>query len=140
MRLPLSVACWDYDRTRALIDGRVAIEGCDAAFFPLPVEETFFRALRHAEFDVAELSLSSYLVLVDRGRSPYVAIPAFPSRLFRHSSVYIRSDRGIEPTRERPAEDKVLCVLGDVDEAAGAVITFAEPGHVDVAIMIDLGK
>jgi len=96
MKVPLSVACWDYDRTRALIDGRVAIEGCDATFFPLPVEETFFRALRHAEFDVAELSLSSYLVLVDRGRSPYVAIPAFISRAFRHSAIYIRTDRGIK--------------------------------------------
>jgi 4,5-dihydroxyphthalate decarboxylase len=96
MKVPLSVACWDYDRTRALIDGRVAIEGCDATFFPLPVEETFFRALRHAEFDVAELSLSSYLVLVDRGRSPYVAIPAFVSRAFRHSAIYIRTDRGIK--------------------------------------------
>ncbi len=95
MKVPISVACWDYDRTRALIDGRVVIEGCDAAFFPLPVEETFFRALRHAEFDVAELSLSSYLVLVDRGRSPYVAIPAFVSRAFRHSAIYVRTDRGI---------------------------------------------
>src|SRR5260221_14722722 len=96
MKVPLSVAWWDYDRTRALIDGRVAIEGCDATFFPLPVEETFFRALRHAEFDIAELSLSSYLVLVDRGRSPYVAIPAFVSRAFRHSAIYIRTDRGIK--------------------------------------------
>jgi 4,5-dihydroxyphthalate decarboxylase len=96
MKVPLSVACWDYDRTRALIDGRVVIEGCDATFFPLPVEETFFRALRHAEFDIAELSLSSYLVLVDRGRSPYVAIPAFVSRAFRHSAIYIRTDRGIK--------------------------------------------
>ena len=95
MKLPLTVACWDYDRTRALIDGRVPIEGCDATFFPLPVEETFFRALRHAEFDVAELSLSSYLMLLDRGDSPYIAIPAFVSRAFRHSAIYIRTDRGI---------------------------------------------
>src|SRR5260370_23406125 len=96
MKVPITVACWDYDRTRALIDGRVAIEGCDAAFFPLPVEETFFRALRHAEFDVAELSLSSYLMLADRGRSPYVAVPAFVSRAFRHSAIYVRTDRGIK--------------------------------------------
>src|SRR5260370_674163 len=73
MKLPLTVACWDYDRTRALIDGRIAIEGCEATFFPLPVEETFFRALRHAEFDVAELSLSSYLMLTDRARRDAVA-------------------------------------------------------------------
>jgi 4,5-dihydroxyphthalate decarboxylase len=96
MKLPLTVACWDYDRTRALIDGRVGIEGCDATFFPLPVEETFFRALRHAEFDIAELSLSSYLMLTDRGSSPYVAVPAFVSRAFRHSAIYVRTDRGIK--------------------------------------------
>jgi 4,5-dihydroxyphthalate decarboxylase len=100
MKVPLTVACWDYDRVRALIDGRVPIEGCDPTFFPLPVEETFFRALRHAEFDVAELSLSSYLLLVDRGDSPYVAIPAFVSRAFRHSAIYVRTDRGID----RPAD------------------------------------
>src|SRR5260370_36587052 len=89
MKVPITVACWDYDRTRALIDGRVAIEGCDATFFPLPVEETFFRALRHAEFDIAELSLTSYLVLVDRGRRPHVAMPAFVSRAFRPSAITI---------------------------------------------------
>ncbi|WP_233835821.1 ABC transporter substrate-binding protein [Paraburkholderia sp. ZP32-5] len=96
MKLPLTVACWDYDRTRALFDGRVAIEGCDATYFSLPVEETFFRSLRSVEFDVAELSLSSYTILRSRGESPYVAIPVYLSRMFRHSCIYIRKDRGIE--------------------------------------------
>ena len=95
MRVPLTVACWNYDRTRALFDGRIKIEGCDANLFSLPVEETFFRALRSAEFDVAELSLSSYTMLRSRESSPYVAIPVFLSRMFRHSAIYIRTDRGI---------------------------------------------
>jgi 4,5-dihydroxyphthalate decarboxylase len=95
MRLAITVACWDYDRTRALFDGRVAIEGCDANLLALPIEETFFRALRSAEFDVAELSLSSYMVLRARGASPYVAIPVFLSRAFRHSCIYIRTDKDI---------------------------------------------
>ena len=100
MKLPLTVACWDYDRARAIMDKRVEIEGCEVNFLPLPVEETFFRALRHAEFDVAELSLSSYMLLTSRGESPYVAIPAFISRAFRHSAIYVRTDKGIKEPKD----------------------------------------
>ncbi|MES1979905.1 MAG: PhnD/SsuA/transferrin family substrate-binding protein [Pseudomonadota bacterium] len=90
MKLSLTVACWDYDRTRLLFDGRVGIEGCDTNMLCLPVEETFFRALRSAEFDVAELSMSSYTMMRSRGSCPYVAVPVFLSRMFRHSSIYVR--------------------------------------------------
>ncbi len=100
MKLPLSVAVWNYDRTQALLDGRVTIEGCDANLFSLPVEETFFRALRSAEFDVAELSMSSYTLLRSRGQSPYIAIPVFLSRSFRHSAIYVRADSGIEKPQD----------------------------------------
>ncbi|MBB5448377.1 MULTISPECIES: ABC transporter substrate-binding protein [unclassified Paraburkholderia] len=100
MKLPLTVACWDYDRTRALFDGRIEIEGCDPNYLSLPVEETFFRALRSSEFDVAELSLSSYTMLRSRGKSPYTAIPVFLSRMFRHSAIYVRRDRGITAPRD----------------------------------------
>ncbi|KWF12527.1 hypothetical protein [Burkholderia pseudomultivorans] len=96
MKVPITVACWEYDRTRALFDGRVTIEGCDANWLNLPVEETFFRALNAAEFDVTELSFSSYTMLRSRGECPYVAIPVFLSRSFRHSGIYIRTDLGIE--------------------------------------------
>ncbi|WP_175721729.1 ABC transporter substrate-binding protein [Burkholderia anthina] len=96
MKVPITVACWEYDRTRALFDGRVAIEGCNTNLLNLPVEETFFRALNAAEFDVAELSFSSYTMLRSRGTCPYVAIPVFLSRSFRHSGIYIRTDLGIE--------------------------------------------
>ncbi len=96
MKLPLNIAVWNYDRTRALFDGRVAIEGCETNFFSLPVEETFFRALRGAEFDVAELSMSSYTMLTSRNESPYVAIPVFLSRMFRHSAIYVREDSAVK--------------------------------------------
>lgn len=96
MKLPLTVACWDYDRTRTLLDGQTPIEGCETSFFPLPVEETFFRALRSAEFDVAELSLSSYTMLRSRKQCPYVAIPVFLSRMFRHSAIYVKKDSKFE--------------------------------------------
>lgn len=93
--LKLSVAIGDYDRNRPLLDGRVLIDGVDPVFMTLDPEEIFFRAFRHAEFDICELSFSSYVVKVSRGDSPYVAIPAFLSRAFRHTSIYIRTDRGI---------------------------------------------
>ena len=92
-RLQLSVAMGDYDRTRALIDGRVLIDGCDPVFMALSPEEMFFRAMRSADFDVTELSLSSYLVRTARGDCPYIAVPAFLSRAFRHTSIYVRKDR-----------------------------------------------
>lgn len=90
MKLPLTVACWDYDRTRQLFDGSAGIEGCDTNMLCLPVEETFFRALRSTEFDVAELSLSSYTMMRSRGACPYIAVPVFLSRMFRHSAIYVR--------------------------------------------------
>ncbi|MBI3375503.1 MAG: ABC transporter substrate-binding protein [Betaproteobacteria bacterium] len=92
-RLELSVAIGDYDRTRALIDGIVRIDGVDSVCMTLSPEEIFFRAFRHAEFDVCELSLSSYLVKASRGDCPYVAVPVFLSRAFRHTSIYVRTDR-----------------------------------------------
>ena len=107
MKLPLTIACWDYDRTRALFDGRIGIEGCEANFLSLPVEETFFRALRAEEFDIAELSLSSYTMLRSRGQSPYTAVPAFLSRMFRHSAIYVNKASGI-----RAAADLVGKTVG----------------------------
>lgn len=94
-KLSLTVACGDYDRVRAIKDGRVQIEGCDVNFLPLAAEEVFFRAFRSTEFDVTELSFSSTMIQTARGDCQYVGIPAFVSRIFRHSSIYIRTDRGI---------------------------------------------
>ena len=94
--LDLSVAIGDYDRNRPLIDGDVAIDGVSAVFLRLEPEEIFFRAFRHQAFDVCELSLSSYTIKTARGDCPYVGIPAFVSRAFRHTAIFIRTDRGIE--------------------------------------------
>ena len=95
-RLPITIATWDYDRVRALVDGRVGVEGCDVNYLTMPVEECFERAFFHGEFEVAEIGFSPHLIALSRGTPPYVAVPAFLSRMFRHSAVYIRSDRGIE--------------------------------------------
>jgi 4,5-dihydroxyphthalate decarboxylase len=95
-RLPITIVTWDYDRVRPLVDGRVRVEGCDVNYITMPVEECFERAFFHGEFDVAEIGFSPYLIALSRGTPPYVAVPAFLSRMFRHSAVYVRSDRGIE--------------------------------------------
>ncbi len=94
--VPITIACGNYDRIRPIFDGRVRVEGCAATFLPLYPEEIFFRALRYQEFDVCELSFSSYMRTVAAGTSAYVAIPAFVSRIFRHSGIYIRRGAGIE--------------------------------------------
>ena len=99
-KLRLSLACWDYDRTRALMDGSAQPDGIDLTYLNLPVEETFFRMLRNGEFDVAEMSLSSYAVSMFREPRPFVAIPIFPSRFFRHSSIYINANAGIREPRD----------------------------------------
>ncbi|MFN3643537.1 MAG: ABC transporter substrate-binding protein [Gemmobacter sp.] len=93
--LRLSVAMGDYDRTRAIVDGRVQIDGVDPVCMLLSPEEMFFRAARHSAFDVTEHSFSSYCVKLARGDADYIALPVYLSRAFRHSSVYIRTDRGI---------------------------------------------
>jgi 4,5-dihydroxyphthalate decarboxylase len=99
-KLQLSLACWDYDRTRALADGSVRPEGIDLVYNDLFVEETFFRMLRNREFDIAEMSLSSYCVSLMREDPPFIAIPAFPSRFFRHSCVFVSSASGIREPKD----------------------------------------
>ena len=96
-KLNLSVAIGENDRTRALIDGSVAIDGVDPVYMPLVPEEIFFRAFRAAEFDICELSLSSYAIKTAQGDCPYIAVPAFVSRAFRHNAVYVRTDRIKKP-------------------------------------------
>jgi 4,5-dihydroxyphthalate decarboxylase len=98
--LRLTLACWDYDRTRALIDGRVHPEGIDLVYLIQPVEETFFRMMRYREFDCSEMSLSSYVASLDSESPPFIAIPVFPSRYFRHSCVFVSAKSGIRKPDE----------------------------------------
>jgi 4,5-dihydroxyphthalate decarboxylase len=95
-KLVLSMSCCNYDRTAALFDGRVQVEGVDLVSSQLEPEESFHRAFKFEEFDISEISLSSHTMMTSRGANAYVAIPAFVSRLFRHSGIYIRTDRGIK--------------------------------------------
>lgn len=99
-KLRLTLACWDYDRTRALADGRVTVDGVDLNYVSLPVEETFFRMLRFREFDAAEMSLSSYSVSLLRADAAFIAIPVFPSRFFRHSCIFVSTKSGIRVPKD----------------------------------------
>jgi len=99
-KLRLSFACWDYDRTRALADGSVSAEGIDLQYLSQPVEETFFRMMRHQEYGAAEMSLSSYLVSLNSNNPLFIAIPAFPSRFFRHSCIFVATKSGIRKPEE----------------------------------------
>lgn len=91
----LSLACVATDRTRPILDGRVAVPGVRFTAIPGEPEDIFRRALRDRAFEVTELSMGSHIVTTARGDAPYVGVPVFLSRAFRHSAIYIRTDRGI---------------------------------------------
>jgi 4,5-dihydroxyphthalate decarboxylase len=110
--LPVTLACGPYDRTAALADGRVTVGGVDLRYVHLEPEEIFFRMVQYGEFDAAELSLSTYL-LTHLADGPFVAIPVFPSRMFRHTSVYI-NENAFDPGRAA------------VDQLAGKTVGLAE--------------
>jgi 4,5-dihydroxyphthalate decarboxylase len=99
-KLRLTLACWEYDRTRALADGSIQPEGIELNCLNLHVEETFFRMLRNREFDIAEMSLSSYAMSIAREEPPFIAIPVFPSRFFRQSCIFVSAKSGIREPAE----------------------------------------
>jgi 4,5-dihydroxyphthalate decarboxylase len=94
-KLSLTLACTASDRTRPILDGRVTVPGVDLVALPGEPEDIFRRALRDRAFEVCELSMGSHIVTTARGDGAYVGVPVFPSRAFRHSAVYVRTDRGI---------------------------------------------
>jgi 4,5-dihydroxyphthalate decarboxylase len=94
--IQLTLGCEDYDRTRALRDGRVKPEGIRLNYLVMSVEEIFWRMMKYEEFDVSELSMGAFLTAAARGRRPFIAIPVFPSRTFRHRCVFINTAAGIE--------------------------------------------
>jgi 4,5-dihydroxyphthalate decarboxylase len=98
--LKLTLACWDYDRTRPLMDGRVKPEGIDLDIEILRPRQAFQRMLDNKEFQVCELSLASYTSLKGRGDCPFVALPVPLSKIFRHSCIYVRSDAGIRTPQD----------------------------------------
>src|SRR6266540_3277752 len=94
--LNLTLACGPYDRTLALRDGSVKPDGIKLTYIARQPSEIFWRMLQYQEFDVSEMSLSNYSTLVDSGHSPFMAIPVYPSRVFRHGFIFTNTNSGIE--------------------------------------------
>ena len=104
-RIRLTLACWPYDRTRALADGSVRVEGIDLVYLPLARRgDLLAPCCATSEFDAAEMSLSSYVrVAALRDDPPFIAIPVFPSRFFRHSCIFVSAKSGIREPRTSTA-------------------------------------
>ena len=99
-KLHLTLATTDYDHVRDLINGVVRAEGIVLTGFTLPVEEVFFRFIKNREWDVSEMSFGKFIGFASQGNSPFIGIPVFPSRVFRHSAFYVRTDRGIKSAKD----------------------------------------
>ena len=96
-KFALTLACGNYDHTRSLLDGTVAIEDVDLRVIPIsPPSQIFLRMLHNEEFEASEMSLSNYLIAIGRGDTRFVGIPVFPSRVFRHSYIWINTRAGIK--------------------------------------------
>jgi 4,5-dihydroxyphthalate decarboxylase len=95
-KLPLTLAIPDYDHTRDIVNGRVQPEGIDLTCLVYPVEEIFYRFIVYKEWEVSEISFAKYAALIAQGSKDFIALPVFPSRVFRHSSIYVRKDGPIK--------------------------------------------
>jgi 4,5-dihydroxyphthalate decarboxylase len=99
-RLHLTLATADYDHVRDLTNGLVRADGIVLTGFTLPIEEVFYRFIKNREWDVSEMSFGKFIAYASQGNSPFIGIPVFPSRVFRHSSFYVRADRGIASAKD----------------------------------------
>jgi 4,5-dihydroxyphthalate decarboxylase len=99
-RLHLTLATTDYDHVRDLVDGAVRVDGIVLTGLTLPVEEVFFRFIKNREWDVSEMSFGKFIGFNSQGNSPFIGLPVFPSRVFRHSAFYVRADRGIKSPKD----------------------------------------
>src|SRR3979490_2572833 len=95
--IPITVASGDYDRVRALREGTMGIAGCAVSYSTVEANALFIRNLKHQEFDVSEMAFSTYITLKNRGALHYTAVPVFLSRAFRHSAIFVRTDRIASP-------------------------------------------
>ena len=112
-KLSLTVAMPDYDHARDLVTGRVAAEGIDLTCLVLPVEEIFYRFIVHKEWDVSEISMAKYCSLAAAGDKSFLSLPVFPSRVFRHGSLYVRRNGPVKTVKDSPARRaRLAAVLG----------------------------
>ena len=98
--LQLALAIGEYDHVRDVLDGTVSVDGVDLTVLRLPVEEIFYRSTFHREFDVSEMSFAKIVSLVSQDDRGFVPLPVFPSRAFRHSSIFVHADSRLTDPRE----------------------------------------
>ena len=97
----LTIGCRDYDHTRALADGRVKVDGIDLKFVNLsPPSQIFLRMLHDEAYDASEMSLSNYMIALGKEDRRFIAIPVFPSRVFRHSYVWVHAQADIQKPQD----------------------------------------
>ena len=95
MGLKLKFACGEYDRTIPFRTGDVKAKDIDLDYTPQAPELTFLQQLKDKRYDVSEMSMSAYIQMRASGRTDFIALPVFPSRVFRHSALYVRTDSNI---------------------------------------------
>jgi 4,5-dihydroxyphthalate decarboxylase len=96
IKIPLTLACGDYELVRPLRDGTVAVDGVDLTILTgMDSATRHWRFLRNGEFDIAEVSGSGYLAARDNNL-PFRAIPVFLHRRFRHGFMFINTTKGIK--------------------------------------------
>jgi len=131
-RLHLTLAVTDYDHVRDLVNGAVTADGMVLTGFVLPVEEIFFRFIKNQEWDVSEMSFGKFIGYAAQGNSPFIGIPVFPSRVFRHSAFYVRADRDIRLPKDLEgktvgipewAQTAGIYARGFLSETAGVDLT-----------------
>ena len=131
-RLHLTLATTDYDHVRDLVNGVVRADGIVLTGFVLPVEEIFFRFIKNQEWDISEMSFGKFIGFASQGNSPFIGIPVFPSRVFRHSAFYVRADRGIRTPKDLEgktvgipewAQTAGIYARGFLSETAGVDLT-----------------
>lgn len=94
--IALTFASGPYDRMQALRDGTIKPMGVDLTYLTLQPAEIFWRMLQYQEFEISEMSMSNYLMAASRDHCPFVAVPVFPSRVFRHGYIFINTEKQIE--------------------------------------------
>src|SRR6185503_17934538 len=99
-KLKLILGCWHYDRTRALADGSVQPDGIELDYRSAPQVGAIMERALKGEFDVSELGITYYLRSLELPDPPFVAIPVFPNRLFRHGAIFINKESGIREPRD----------------------------------------
>ena len=115
----LDIAFWNYDRTQALVDGDVRIDGVEATYHSARIVPEIFGRMIAGQYDVAEVGLTYFLRTMDFDDPPFLALPAFVNRAFRHSAIYINKNAGI--TRPEDLRGKTIGELALYGHDAGVM-------------------